>query len=151
PCLRHSSMKASTWRRKAGSRSQATRITYRRSSSAAARAIRAAFHLHDADLGGEAVIEHEAAGERVAETENFLQHFRCLQRAEDARDGAENAGGLATRDEVGRRLFGEDAAITGVGRAGMRLEDAELPIKAQQRGRYQRALHLHTHVVEQIA
>ena len=75
--------------------------------------------------------------ERVAEAEQLLQHLGRLERADRARDRAEDAGLGAARHQIGRRRLAEDAAIARVRRAQMRLEGRKLALEAQQRRRHQ--------------
>src|ERR1700720_2875243 len=63
--------------------------------------------------GTQRIVEQQGAVEAVAEPQELLQYLDRLQGAEDAGDGAEDAGGLAARDEVGRRRLAEEAAVAG--------------------------------------
>jgi hypothetical protein len=64
--------------------------------------------------GAQRIVEQQGAVEAVAEPKQLLQYLDRLQGTEDAGDGAEDAGGLAARDEVGRRRLAEQAAVAGV-------------------------------------
>src|SRR5438128_1808828 len=76
--------------------------------------------LADADrvkAGVQRIVEQQGAVEAVAEPQELLQYLDRLQGAEDAGDGTQDAGGLATRDEIGRRRLAEEATVAGVARA----------------------------------
>src|SRR6266446_10081364 len=73
--------------------------------------------LADADrmkAGTQRIVEQQRAVEAVAECQKLLQHLDRLQGTEDAGDGTEDAGGLAARDEIGRRRLAEEAAVARV-------------------------------------
>ena len=96
---------------------------------AAGRAFRV---LADADrvkAGAQRIVEQQRAVEAVAECQQFLQDLDCLQGAENASDGAEDAGGLAARDEVGGRRLAEEAAVAGMARPEIGPEGRDLASK----------------------
>src|ERR1700730_2561386 len=109
--------------------------------SAVGPAGRAVGVLVDADrmeAGAQCVINKKRAVEAFAKLKQFLQHLDGLQGAEDAGDRAEDAGGLAARNEVGRRGVAEQAAVARVPGAEIRLKGRELTLERGQRRRHQR-------------
>src|SRR3954447_3892760 len=115
------------------------------------RADRALGVAADLELGGrrsQRVVHEQAADERVAGADDQLHDLGRLEQAHRARQHAEHAVRAARRGElVGRRLR-EQAAVA---RAVVRLEDAKLPLEAEDRGRHDRDLEAHRRVVEQVA
>src|SRR6266446_9426131 len=91
--------------------------------------------LADADrmkAGAQRIVEQQGAVEAVAEPQELLQHLDCLQGAEDAGDGTQDAGGLAARYEIGRRRLAEEAAVAGVTRAEIGPEGRDLALEGRQ-------------------
>src|SRR6266478_5145955 len=99
--------------------------------------------LADADrmkAGTQRIVEQQGTVEAVAEPQELLQYLDRLQGAEDAGDGAEDAGGLAARDEIGRRRLAEEAAVAGVARAEIGTEGRDLALEWRQCRRHERLL-----------
>src|SRR4029077_17199115 len=84
------------------------------------------------------IIEQQGAVEAVAEPQELLQYLDRLQSAEDAGDGTQDAGGLAARDEIGRRRLAEEAAVAGVARAEIGPEGRDLALEGRQGRRDER-------------
>src|SRR6202007_2376482 len=101
--------------------------------------------------GAQRVIKEKGAVEAVAEMQQFLQHLDGLQGAEHAGDGAKNAGGLATRHEVGRRRVAEQAAVAGGVGTEIRPERRELAFERGQRRRDQRLFESAAKIRQQVA
>ena len=78
----------------------------------------------------ERVEEKEAAGKRLADAEGELQHLARLERADDARQDAEDATFRAARRELRRRRAGVEAAVA---RPVLRVEDRHLALEAVDR------------------
>ncbi len=83
--------------------------------------------------GAQRVVDQQRAVEAVAEAQQLLQHLDRLQRAEHAGDGAEDAGVLAARHQIGRRRLAEQAAIAGMAGAEIGPEGRELALERRQR------------------
>src|SRR3984893_14335816 len=122
--------------------------------SAVGPAGRAVGVLVDADRmaeGAQCVINKKRAVEAFAKLKQFLQHLDGLQGAEDAGDRAEDAGGLAAREDVGRRGVAEQAARARVPGAEIRLEGREVALERGQRRRDERLFESATKVCQQVA
>src|SRR5882724_10737969 len=97
--------------------------------------------LADADrmkAGTQRIVEQQCAVEAVAECQKLLQHLDRLQGAEDPGDGTQDAGGLAARDEIGRRRLAEEATVAGVARAEIGPEGRDLALEGRQGCRHER-------------
>src|SRR5208282_3697215 len=97
------------------------------------------------------VIDEELAREARAEAEQLLERLDRLKRAHHAGDGAENAGLLATRDEIGRRRGGEEAAVAGVLAREIGLEGGKLAVEAEEGRRDERDAREIASVVHEVA
>src|SRR6202022_4173470 len=86
---------------------------------AAGRALRILADPDRVKAGAQRIVEQQGAVEAVAEPEQLLQYLDRLQGAEDTGDGAEDAGGLAARDEVGRRRLAKQTTVAGGARAAV--------------------------------
>src|ERR1700756_269986 len=122
---------------KEGSANPASLLSGRRRGRCTGAAGRAFRVLADADrmkAGAQRIVEQQGAVEAVAECQKLLQHLDRLQGAEDAGDGAEDAGGLAARHEVGRRRLAKEATVTGVAGAEIGPEGRDLAFERRQGG-----------------
>src|SRR6185503_12915933 len=90
------------------------------------------------DLGERALerVEHlQAADERIPNAERELQRLVGLERADHAREDAEDAAFGAARCELRRRRLWKEAAVAG---ALVRLEDGHLALEAEDRAVHDR-------------
>src|SRR6266404_3109116 len=109
--------------------------------------------LADADrmkAGAQRIVEQQGAVEAVAEPQELLQYLDRLQGAEDAGDGAQDAGGLAARYEIGRRRLAKEAAVAGVAHAEIRAEGRDLALEGRQGCRDERLLQAEAELGQEI-
>src|SRR5262245_42753376 len=101
--------------------------------------------------GAQGVVDKERAVEAFAETEQLLQHLDRLQYAEEPGDGPEDAGGFASRDEIGRRRVAKETAVARVAGAQIGLESRDLPLEGRQGCRRERLFETEAKIVQQVA
>ncbi len=78
----------------------------------------------------ERVVEQQLADQRVADPEQQFERLGGLQRADGARQDAQHPALRAGGDQPRRRRFGEQAAVA---RSAAGVEDADLPVEAEDR------------------
>ena len=110
---------------------------------------------HAREAGGKGVVEQEPAHQALADAEDLLHHFDCLERADHAGHSTQDARFRAGRHgALGRRL-GEQAAIGGTRRAGLILlegaEGGQMAVEGANRGENERAAREIAGIVDEVA
>src|SRR5436190_12164545 len=102
---------------------------------AAHRAVRIAADLDVAELTRERIEEEQPSDEWIPDPKRELQRFARLQRADHARQHAEDPAFRARRRELRRRRGGEEAAVA---RSLTGLEHRHLSLEAVDRAVHDR-------------
>src|SRR5690625_3300885 len=104
----------------------------------------------------QALVKQKAAGQRSSDPQDLLYHFGCLEGPKNTRKHGQYPDVCTGDLEIAVRLFGIDAAPTGIGRAigtmaQMRAIDGKLAVEAHHGRRYQRPACEMAGVGDQIA
>src|SRR5207302_3369139 len=115
---------------------------------AAHRAIGILLQRQLAELHAPAVEQHEAADQRLSKSDDPLDRFQRLQRADDSRQDAEHAALGARRHEVGRRRLRVEAPVA---RSLLRVEHRDLAVEPENRAIDVGLTEQHARVIHEIA
>ncbi len=96
----------------------------------------------------EGVVGEESAQQRLADAQDELQHLSGLHGPDDPREDPEHASLCATRREVGRWWFRENAPVA---RSLIRSEDAHLTLEAEHGPVHHRGAGVHRGIVDEVA